>query len=301
MRNEATFASFLTTPKRLAILVHQKPDGDALGSAVALQRALVNQKTTIVCASPVPIIFEKILPAFVCQSSLPPDAESIVILDCAELHRTGFKRQLSSRAGKIPVIVIDHHPIGDISKIADHYYQRRVSSTVELVAELLDEMRVVVTPEIATALLLGLYTDTGGFQHSNTNAKTLALASRLVRYGGDILSISNQLQQAQSVAQARLWGQVLSRIRVNAWGVVVAQVPKTLLRQTKTSVSDVSGLGNILALITEAKASLVMVEEKDGWRGSLRTRHLTVDVGQLARHLGGQGRPSAGGFMATIE
>jgi phosphoesterase RecJ-like protein len=180
------------------------------------------------------------------------------------------------------------------------YYQRRASATAELIAELLDELRIVIDAEIATALLLGLYTDTGGFQHSNTSAKALQLASRLVRYGGDIFTISSQLQRSQSVNQAHLWGEILAGIEINCYGLATARVSRALLARTNSSATDVLGLVNVLALASEATAALVLVEDDSGWHGSLRTRHAHIDVGELARRLGGRGHRKAAGFLATF-
>lgn len=299
MKIGATVASILQSAKQIALVVHQQPDGDALGSAVALERALPG-KTTIVCATPPSPIFRRILPRFTCQSQLPSNPDVIVILDCSELHRTGFRKQITSLAQKIPVVIIDHHPSGDGHKITNLCYQRRASATAELIAELLDELRIVIDAEIATALLLGLYTDTGGFQHSNTSAKALQLASRLVRYGGDIFTISSQLHRSQSVNQARLWGEILAGVEINRYGLATARVSQALLTRTKAAASDVLGLVNVLALANEVTAALVLVEDGSGWHGSLRTRHDHIDVGELARRLGGRGHRKAAGFLATF-
>lgn len=297
--SKAAIASLLKAADRIAIIIHQNPDGDALGCALALKEALLGKTVTVVCASPLPPIFQTIVSADFLTDRLPAELDAIVVLDCPELHRTGFRRQLMSRAKTLPLILIDHHPLGDLAKLTTHCLTRPAAATAELVSDLLDQMRVVVSPEIATALLLGLYTDTNGFQHSNTQPKTLRLASRLVRYGGDILKISQTLKHQQTVAQARLWGQILSLVRLNRYGVIIVQVPQKLLKQAGAKAEDVAGLVNLLALISEARAALVLIEEPGGWRGSLRTRHAHINVGQLAWHLGGHGHQKVGGFVAT--
>lgn len=289
----------------ITLLIHQKPDGDAIGSSVALYHALQEngKQVRIVCAQQIAPIFRRIVGSLPIEQKLPSKTDLIIVLDCGELHRTGFGRQLQSwRQTRKKVIAIDHHPKGDIQKVASCYHHSPIASaTAEIVIDYLRELRCKISAEIATALLLGIYTDTGGFQHANTTSQTLGLASRLISYGGDLNLITQTFWRVQTPAQKRLWGKILSDIQINNCQIATALISRQDLRKAGATDDDVSGLANLLALIHEAKAALVMLETDNGWRGTLRTRHPNIDLGQLARFLGGQGQKKAAGFVATKE
>src|SRR5579864_4228177 len=168
---------------RLTLVIHQQPDGDALGSAAGLAAALeqAGKEAIVVCATPVAPIFSKLLADLGCRRSLPDQPGLIVLIDCSESHRSGFGRQLKKLIASQPLAVIDHHPGGDLARLTNYCHQEvGAASTAELIYEYLNALRLPLTPTIATSLLLGIYTDTGGFQHANTTSRTLNLASRLV-------------------------------------------------------------------------------------------------------------------------
>jgi nanoRNase/pAp phosphatase (c-di-AMP/oligoRNAs hydrolase) len=93
----------------------------------------------------------------------------------------------------------------------------------------------------------------------------------------------------------------LSEISINKLGIVVAQVKRSHLKEAQSTIDDVAGLANLLALTSEAKLALVLIETESGWRGILRTRHRSVNLGRLARLLGGSGHKKAAGFMTTKD
>jgi phosphoesterase RecJ-like protein len=286
----------------ITIVIHQKPDGDAVGSSVALQRGLnENKNATIVCVHDIPEIFKKIVGTTQVAKQLPSKCDLIVVLDCSELHRTGYSKQLQEMHQRgVQIVIIDHHQPGSLEKSCSFYVRDENSSaTAEIIARCFEELRINITPEIATALLLGLYTDTGGFRHNNTSSKTFSIASRLIRYGGNLALISQTFSQSMPSSKKKLWGMLLSELRINKFGIVITKATKRHFEITKTSIEDVSGLANILALTTEARAALVLVETESGWRGTLRTRHSKIDLGRLAKLLGGKGQKKAAGFTAT--
>lgn len=297
-------STLLRQATSICVIVHHRPDGDAIGSAVALKRALGQQsEIEIISSSPVPSVFTSILGPIETRPILPTTADLYVIVDCAELHRTGFSKQLLRlRKNKKSLIVIDHHGTGDLEKLANVCVSNpSVAATSELIFDLLTEMRVPITPQIATPLLLGIYTDTGGFHHQTTSASTLKKASQLVRFGGELQKISQGFCRELSRPKQRLWGKILSEISINKFGIVVAQVRNTHLKEANSTIEDISGLANLLSLTLEAKVALVLVETENGWRGMLRSRHSSINLGRLARLLGGSGHKKAAGFVATKE
>jgi len=286
--------------RHIGIVIHQQPDGDAVGSAVALAEGLRQQGkvVSVTCAQQPSVVFEKIVGQTHFVTHLPAKVDLLIVLDCGECHRSGYAQQLQKM--NCPVLVIDHHARGDMAKFAQHYHlEPTAAATAEIIFDYLNELRCVITPTIATALLMGIYTDTGAFQHATTTSRTLTISSRLIRYGANLYEISHTFLQTLTPAKKRLWGQILAGIQINRLGVVTAIVTQKALLEAKASAEDVSGLANSLALIAEARAALVLVELKDGWRGTLRTRHTSVDVSRLAQFFGGRGQKKAAGFLAT--
>lgn len=296
--------SLLGNTRSISIIVHHRPDGDAIGSAVALRNALrQSHQIRIISSSPIPQIFTSILGEVPIERVLPNDSDLYVIVDCAELHRTGFSKQLQRiiKSGK-SVISFDHHPDGDLQKMTTlRYWNGQAAATTEVIFEYLNQLRIPIVAETATALLLGIYTDTGGFRHQTTSSDTLRIASRLVRLGADLQKMSTAFCRQLSRPKQRLWGTILSEITINRFGIVVALVPQRYLESAGSTVEDISGLANLLSLTEEAKASLVLIETSEGWRGMLRTRFSSVDLGRLARLFGGSGHKKAAGFLATKQ
>lgn len=295
-----SIAGSLRLAHSIVLILHQHPDGDAIGSALALERAIPDKKIKLACASPVASVFTEALGPFSIDSTLSPSASLYVVLDCPDLKRTGFAKELSRLAKRKKLIVIDHHQQGDLAALANEYYhENTASSTCEMVANIIDELRLPFTSEVATPLLLGIHTDTGGFQYANTSSNTLRLAARLVRQGADYQRVRSTLEPHRDLKKMRLWGEVLGSVSINSLGIAVARVSKATLAKTSATESDLAGLAKYLCSIEGTKAMLVLVETGDGWRGSLRTRSRSFNVGRLAKLLGGNGGRKVAGFLTT--
>lgn len=291
----------IAAASRLNLVIHLDPDGDAIGSARALQLALEGKKKiTLTSVSPIPAVFQVLLGPIEAEDKLDRRADLILVLDCNELHRTGLGERLTG--GSVPIGVIDHHPPANLIKIAPHYYRdQQACSTAELVISVLQELRLPINRQIAQCLLLGIYTDTGGFRHPNTTSQALRLASRLIRYGADLSLISQALTSRPNIRQAKLWGKVLSGVTINRFGLAVAVVTKRDLLKAEANQSHAFGLVNILSNLAEARAALVLVESDRGWQASLRTRFPKIDLNRLASYFDGRGRGKMAGFLATKE
>ena len=225
-----------------------------------------------------------------------------MILDCPDLKRTGFATELTKLAKSKPIILIDHHQSGDLLKLASvSVVDRAASSTCELMAGLIDDLRSPVTPSMATALLLGIHTDTGGLQYPNTTSLSLSLASKLIQLGANYDQIRMLFSPQRELKKLKLWGLILGNVSVNSLGIAVARVTKDILVETNATSNDLLGLAKYLCAIEGTKAALVLTETDQGWRGSLRTQSRTFNVGRLAKLLGGNGGAKVAGFTATEE
>lgn len=286
------------------LVIHERPDGDAIGSAAAIYKVFSSQKPIkIVCATAAAPIFEKVTGKLPILRKLPTDTDLIVLLDCAEWHRTGLGNELRAlrRAGT-RIISFDHHANWRLARQVDAaVYDPRASSTAEILYHCLQELRLPIDSSVASCLLMGIYTDTNAFRHSNTTSLTLRIASRLVSCGADLEKLRHIFDAPRSLVRTKLWGTVFSGVFINRFGVAVARIDAEALKSAGATVEDLAGIANHIALLSEARAALVMVETDQGWRVTLRTQHPGVDLRRLARYFGGRGTQKASGFLATNE
>ncbi|EKD56552.1 MAG: hypothetical protein ACD_58C00149G0005 [uncultured bacterium] len=288
----------------LLLLTHENPDGDAIGSMIALFLVLKNQlnkKVDIVCTSkiPKPFIF---LPQInkIKSDFIVGDYDLIVVLDCGDLRRTGFSNRLKELTKiKKKIINIDHHPKNDIHKIAKiNYVDYNASSTAELIYRLIVKIGARFDKDVATCLLCGLYTDTGAFKHSNTTVQVLQIASFLMNHGAKMKLITNNITNGKSTVALKLWGIVLSRIKVNkSLGLVSSIVTYEDIKKCQASHNDLAGAVNLINTIPDTNAAILICEVEPGKiKASIRTEKHNVDVSQLAALFGGGGLKKASGF-----
>jgi phosphoesterase RecJ-like protein len=298
--------------ERINVIAHIHPDGDAVGSVVGLQLGLqqLGKKATAVLADGVPPAFQ-----FLCQhtemsTDLPPyqaDQPALcIVLDLADAARTGFRDRVEEYGKAGMLCFIDHHPLGDLQKQSKAYYHTiNTSSCAELVYQVLRELGVRFTPPIATALLTGMYTDTGGFQYSNTSTDTLEVGAELMRRGGRLRTIVDHTSSQKSIASLRLLGIALERLSLTrhescAVSVITAQD----MTDMGAAVEDAAGIINQLNVLPGPKICMLITEIEPGViRGSLRSNdhpgHHAVNVTPLARLLGGGGHARASGFLVN--
>jgi len=235
-------------------------------------------------------------------NSIPVGSGPIVLLDNGDFRRTGFCEEIKqAQSSGQKVLNIDHHPKNDLWKIANiNYADETASSTCEILYRLFGGLGMEITPEIATALLAGIFYDTGGFHHSNTCKAVLEIVSDLLRRGGKLKKIADKIGGNRSVPMLKLWGIALSRLRLNNAGVSVSVLTREDIESTKATEEEISGLINLLNSAPESRIALLLHETLDGKiKGSLRTENDAVDVAQLAKLLGGGGHKKAAGF--TID
>lgn len=291
---------------KILLIIHENPDGDTLGSASVMYQILkkMGKSPAMVCKDPVPKPF-LFLPDIdkIQKDMLFGDYEIIVIIDCGDLRRTGFDYRLREFARKKKILInIDHHPKNDLHKIASiNFFDQNVSSTAELIWQIVQKMNVALDKNMATAILTGLYTDTGGFKHSNTSPQTLKIAAELLKSGGKIKLITQNVSLNKSISAMKLWGVVLSRLhRHSELKIVSSVIVLKDLENCHASSDDIAGVVNLMNTIPDSKAAILFYEtENKEIRASIRTEDDTVDVSRLAAIFGGGGHKKASGF--TIE
>lgn len=285
------------------LIGHESPDGDCLGSLLAFSEFLKSRdkEVDIACKDKTPIVF-KFLPGVenIKNDFLMGSYEAIFLLDNGDFKRTGFSDRLKElNKKKVPIINIDHHQKNDLWKFANiNYVNDEASSTSELVYDIILGLGGEITPAIATSLLCGIYTDTGGFQHVNTKERVLEITADLLGKGARLKDITKNLSSFRTTSMLRLWGIALSRLKFDAkTGIATSLVTEKDIKKTNATEDDVSGLVNLINSIPESKVALLLYDYGDGRiKGSLRTEKDNVDVSKIAKEYGGGGHKRAAGF-----
>lgn len=284
--------------------VHEKPDGDALGSMLALAEHLEagGHRVTRYSVDGVPPSFTFLPGSEQVTSERPGGVDVILLLDIGDVARA--RLPLSPRGVAPMVLVIDHHPtrldqdsrdVVDGAVIATH-----VSSTCELVFHLLRHRQATITKTMATNLLTGISTDTGTFQNAATTGASLAVAAHLLLRGANLPKVVAATYRNKSVAALRLWGRALERLKQDPkTGQVTTLITQQDLADCQVGDDAAEGVSNFLNSLDDARLTLVLREEPDGRiRGSYRTTREDVDVAALAERWGGGGHRKAAGFSA---
>jgi len=188
---------FLSTKPKILVLAHANPDGDTVGSSLAMFLALrnANLDVKISCFDQIKKLdFLSGIENFITDFD-ENDFDAFVFMDCGDKKMTRFHEEKPRILSKNVVkINIDHHPTNDhFGEI--NFVNTEASSSSEIVFHLLKELDSKITPQMATALLTGLYTDTGGLQHQNTTPETYFTASELIRLGGNVAKISKNFHE----------------------------------------------------------------------------------------------------------
>jgi len=284
------------------IIFHESPDGDGIASSLALAHVLWGQgkKVSLVCRDPVPAVFN-FLPKVdaITTDFIVADYDVICTVDCGDAKRTGFPERIRKFARtKKRLINIDHHLKNDLHKIANiNLVDSRAAASAELVYEVIKGLGVRIDKRIATLLLTGLFTDTGGFQHSNTTPRVFKLAAELLARGGQLRKVSKNVASSKPLTALQLWGIALERLWRTESGIVASLITQDDLRRVGASADDIAGAVNILNSIPQTKLAILLQEEANGKiKASLRTEEAGVNVAALAAYFGGGGHRKAAGF-----
>jgi phosphoesterase RecJ-like protein len=306
----AAVADAIRSHDRFLIVTHENPDGDALGSILAMKLALdqLGKDSVMYLYGEAPLPAEySFMPLAELRRRLPDDWRERVLLalDCANESRIGPDPEPLQDA---PLVVdIDHHH--DNSRFGSaNLIVPNASSTGEVLRDVFAELGVEITPEIAEALYIALVTDTGRFQYSNTTAKALRLAAELVDAGADVHRIFRGVYETVQFAKLKLLARALERATIYDGGRVVVSY---LLRSDFTDIGAAEayseGIIDFLRAVEGADMAALIREppRSDGpaRRVSLRASNDELDVSAIARKSGGGGHRQAAGFSsdASIE
>lgn len=300
MRTPPELLRLIKENKKFLIVSHINPEGDAVGSSIALALGLkrIGKSVYILNKDTVPDIL-KFLPYSNLISLRIPSQEFDVmfIIDCFGMERTGLKGLKAKTT-----VVIDHHIPHQLngSRFTVHgsrslnWIDPDASATGELIYRLLRTLRIPIDKEIATNLYTAILTDTGGFRYSNTSPESLNIASRLIKAGADPWKITQEVYESLSFNRLRLLGLCLSILKKEgklAW----VTVTQDMFKKTDTSRQDTENLADYPRRIKGVEVGILFRQEGKGlYKISLRSKG-RVNVAEIAGVFGGGGHHNAAG------
>lgn len=282
--------------RHFLVTSHARPDGDAIGSALALALILrkMGKNSEVVLGDSVPVIY-KVLPHaddIVHASHVNGNCDAAIVLECDSIQRTRLQG-----LEHCFLINIDHH-VSSREFAHVNWIDPRAVATAELVFRLAQAARVKLTPEIATCLYTALLTDTGSFCYAGTNACTFELAKYLVEHGADPGRIAQNVYFSSPTSKMRLLGAALTRLQRDG-AVTWMYVSRQDMERCGALDEDCEGLVNYALGIAGVEVAIFFREvANDRIRVSIRSKG-AVNVAQIAEKFGGGGHECAGGFSTA--
>ncbi|MDD7192973.1 MAG: bifunctional oligoribonuclease/PAP phosphatase NrnA [Oscillospiraceae bacterium] len=285
-------AKILENADKILLLCHSHPDGDTLGSAYALARALLGmgKRVRVECSDPIPKDFSFMLEGIETDDFEP---ELIAAIDVADIKLLG-KESEGKYTGKIG-LCIDHH--GSNMLYADKVcLEADSASTAEIIYLLLKIMQVDPDPVIASCLFTGVSTDTGCFRFSNTTVRTFEIAAELAKLGADTYNIIQVFFETKTKTYAALERLALDSMRFYfSDRCALICVTQDMYKRSGSNESETDRLANLPRQIEGVLVGVTMRELKDGsFKASVRT-HGDIDASAICKRLGGGGHMGAAG------
>lgn len=284
----------------ILVVSHVRPDGDAIGSLLALGLALqqAGKSVQMVLNDGVPASFRHLPGSGQIRKEPQGEVDLFITVDCADFKRTG--KQLENF--RKPDINIDHHitneRFGQVNLI-----EPEAVATAAILTDYLPAWGLTITPDVAAALVTGIVTDTLGFRTSNTTPAALRQTATLMETGIDMPELYSRALLRHSYVAARYWGAGLSSLKTED-GIVYATLTMADRKSTGYNGNDDADLINMISSIEDHTVGMIFVEQHDQHvKISWRALQPGIDVSQIAKQFGGGGHAAAAGadIAGTLE
>lgn len=294
-----TLSYVIAKADNILLYAHSGPDGDTTGSVLAFREYLLSlgKNAVIACLDPIPLYLQSLTEE---KFNLPQDLDFSIFdaaIACDSVER-GFQKILPELQEKTVTAIIDHHP--DITLKADVIIlDAERSSACELVYEFFASQNVKISKSMATYLMIGILSDTGGFQHANTSSRVMEISSDLMKKGASVSKIIEITFANKKLSTLKLWGRAFEKAKINPNnGLITTVLTKEDIEECNASTEDIGQVASILNTVPGTKFSLVLSERENGViKGSLRSEEYKgVDVSEIAHQFGGGGHKLASGF-----
>jgi phosphoesterase RecJ-like protein len=306
MKDRANFEECVSVLKRSVaplVLSHYNPDGDALGSSLALYLGLkgLGKKASIINESVIPDRYHFMPSSSEIKNSVVGlEYDLVVACDCGDRKRLGDKLG-PTLSSDVPLVNIDHHASNTLFG-AKNWVEGEASSTSEMIFEVLTALGAEFSHPIAMNLLTGLVTDTGSFRYSSTSPRTLEIASKLVGIGASPDLIAKNVFESRKRSAVQLAATTVSNIEfILNDKVSILTVTQDMLKKFDATLDDTEGLVEEGRAIKGVLVSVLLKQDVDMWHISLRSSSPAVDVSKVAATFGGGGHKAAAGFRWRKE
>ena len=288
--------------RRRSFLVtsHARPDGDSIGSQLAMAFALdaLGKEVRVVNADPAPDHYQD-FPGMdrieIASSADASHAEAVIVMECSDPSRTG----IAGLAGHPFIINIDHHA-GNRMYGALNWHDESAAACGEMVFDLIRALGVPLDVEIATHIYLAILTDTGSFHHSNITPRTFDICRQTVEAGVNPAAMARRVFDSNSFGKLKLIGALLDRMELLADGrLAVLSIDDAMLAACGCTHNDTEGIINLPLTAREIQAVAFFKTGSNGdLRVSMRSKY-DVDVREVANRYGGGGHKNAAGFTVS--
>ena len=298
--------------KKMLIVSHYNPDGDAIGSSFGLYyflKYILSKACCIYNRDDIPhylsFLKSEEIPFYNSIENLPKDLDLIILLDLNDLERTGKEMETyinsKMKDKDLSIIVIDHHENNKIYNAQGTYIDSEASSTGILVHRLImefqKEIKVAIDSRISTSLLATIITDTSSFRNSNVNVETFDVCTKLLSGGGDLELINNNVYDSGEIKRLELKSSIYSTLEFyKQLKTAICYCTRSFYDKTSTSKEDSEGIANSLLNYSDVEIGIFIREiDNDKWKISLRANGFK-DLSDFAQKFEGGGHKNASGF-----
>jgi phosphoesterase RecJ-like protein len=298
----AAFARLLSglAGKKIAVVGHARPDGDCIGSQVALARVLMAKGFDVICvnADPVPRRLAFLVAGMkfhrTDEALESKEERAAIFVDCADQARVGDRLKARYPA---PVAVIDHH-LSNVGFAADNLIDSASAATCEILAGMFFDNGLTVDAQAAQALFTGILTDTGQFRFNSTSRRSFVLAGELVSRGANPTEAGYQLYERETEGKLKLLQHFLASLKLECGGrVCIGRLPAGIFESTGSTAEDTEGLVDYARSIEGVAIGALIEERPDGSvKASLRAKDPVYRVDLVAAQFNGGGHACAAGL-----
>ncbi|MGD8464075.1 MAG: bifunctional oligoribonuclease/PAP phosphatase NrnA [Anaerolineae bacterium] len=285
--------ALIDAARRVLMITHVAPDGDAIGSLLGLGWYLqaLGKLVTLACEDPVPDSYRSLPGSDRVVQRVDGAYDLVISLDCSDRRRMGSV--YDDAWTSIPVINIDHHVTNTLFGTVNWVDVSR-AATAHIILDLADAYQWQTTEAIATCLLTGIVTDTRSFRTSNVDRDTVQAALHLMDAGASLSEVARRSLEQRPLSTVRLWGQAFERLHLED-GILWTEITSDMRRAVGLPENGSKGLANFLSGIREAQVVVVFAERDDDTVDVGMRSVPGIDVAQVALSLGGGGHPQASG------
>jgi len=290
--------SAVRSRQRFVISSHTRPDGDSIGSSLAMAFALRALGKTVRVVhrdqAPPPLMAFPGVADIEIAASVTGEFDASIIMECGDLARTGV-----SGLDRGFVINIDHHP-GNSNYGQINWFDSTAAACGEMVFDLVTALGVPFTLDIATHIYLAILTDTGSFHYSSISPRTFDICRLAIEAGVDPVLVARNVYDSNNMGRLKLFGSVLSSMQIDSAGrIAIVYLDHEMARAAGGTYEDTEGLINLPLTVKEIQAVVFFKQtEGDEYRVSMRSKG-DIDIGAVAKEFGGGGHKNAAGCSAT--